>query len=241
MSGVYRADAIMKNMSEISLSKKFNVINLGQKDYQEVWDIQRMIHKKRVDKKIDNTLLLGEHMPVMTMGKSGKARNLLFTPDLLEAKGISYYEIERGGDVTYHGPGQLVGYPIFNVKEGLAGIKPFVNNMEDAVIKTLADFDITGEKREKMIGVWTQGKKICSIGIAVKRWVSFHGFALNVNTNLEHFNLIVPCGLKNVTMTSMQVILGCTVDIEEVKQSIVKSFCSVFQIDSRKICLDEII
>jgi lipoyl(octanoyl) transferase len=218
-----------------------NTIDLGQKDYKEVWDLQKQFHKKRVENEIDNTLLLVEHMPVITMGKSGKAGNLLFTPDTLKAKGISYYHIERGGDVTYHGPGQLVGYPIFNVKEGLAGIKPFVNKMEDAIIRTLADFDIRAEKMEKMIGVWAQGKKICSIGIAVKRWVSFHGFALNVNTNLEHFNLIVPCGLKNVTMTSMQAILKKEVKFDDVKQSIIESFSSVFQTDAKEKCLDEII
>ena len=127
-----------------------NIIDLGQKDYKEVWDLQKNIHKKRAENKIDNTLLLVEHTPVITMGKSGKAENLLYTPDALKEKGLTYYEIERGGDVTYHGPGQLVGYPIFNVKQGLAGIKPFVNKMEDAIIKTLADFNIKGEKKEKM-------------------------------------------------------------------------------------------
>ncbi len=218
-----------------------NVIDLGQKDYKEVWDLQKEIHKKRVENKIDNTLLLVEHMPVMTMGKSGKAGNLLFTPDALKAKGISYYEIERGGDVTYHGPGQLVGYPIFNVKQGLAGIRPFVNKMEDAIIRSLADFDIRAEKKEKMIGVWACGKKICSIGIAVKRWVSFHGFALNVNTNLEHFNLIIPCGLKNVTMTSMQEILRKKIEFNDVKKSIIESFSFIFQADAKGKCLDEII
>ena len=218
-----------------------NIIDLGQKDYKEVWDLQKRIHAKRAENEIENTLLLVEHAPVITMGKSGKIKNLLFTAGTLRQKGIAYYEIERGGDVTYHGPGQLVGYPIFNVKQGLAGIKPFVYKMEDAIIKTLADFNITGEKKEKMIGVWAAGKKICSIGIAVKRWVSFHGFALNVNTNLEHFNLIVPCGLKNVTMTSMQVLLKNEVKLEKVKQSIVKNFGAVFETDAHHKCLKEII
>ena len=218
-----------------------NVIDLGQKDYKEVWDLQKKVHKKRVENKIDNTLLLVEHTPVITMGKSGKAGNILFTPDALKAKGISYYDIERGGDVTYHGPGQLVGYPVFNVKQGLAGIRPFVNKMEDAIIRTLADFDITAEKKEKMIGVLVQGKKICSIGIAVKRWVSFHGFALNINTDMDHFNLIVPCGLKNITMTSMELILGKKVKLDDVKKSVVESFSSVFQTDAEEKCLDEII
>ena len=218
-----------------------NIIDLGQKDYKEVWDLQKKIHAKRVENKIENTLLLVEHEPVITMGKSGKVENLLFTAGALKEKGISYYKIERGGDVTYHGPGQLVGYPIFNVKEGLAGIKPFVYKMEDAIIKTLSDFNIAGEKQDKMIGVWAEGKKICSIGIAVKKWVSFHGFALNVNTDLEHFNFIIPCGLKNVTMTSMQAITGKELAFDEVKKSIVKSFSQVFKTAAKERCLDEII
>lgn len=232
---------MMKTLINKNSSAKFNVVDLGQKDYKEVWDIQKVIHEKRVQDKLCNTLLLVEHPPVITMGKSGKNTNLLLSPQVLEQKGIAYYEIERGGDVTYHGPGQLVGYPLFNVKKGLAGIRPFVNKMEDAIIQTLAKFGISGEKREKMIGVWAKEKKICSIGIAVKRWVSFHGFALNVNTNLDHFNLIVPCGLKNVTMTSMQEILQGEVSMDKVKQSIIDNYASVFNgVPSTK-CLDEII
>lgn len=218
-----------------------NIIDLGQKNYKEVWDLQKRIHTQRVTRKLENTLLLVEHEPVITMGKSGKEKNLLFTADMLKTKGISYYEIERGGDVTYHGPGQLVGYPIFNVKAGLTGVRPFVNKMEDAIIKTLADFAIVGEKKEKMIGVWVGEKKICSIGIAVKKWVSFHGFALNINTNLEHFNLIIPCGLKNVTMTSMKVLRNKEIEFEDVKQSIIKNFSYIFQDTPVIRCLEEII
>jgi len=232
---------MMKTLIDKESSAKFNVVDLGQKDYKEVWDIQKVIHEKRVQDKLCNTLLLVEHPPVITMGKSGRNTNLLLSPRMLKQKGIGYYEIERGGDVTYHGPGQLVGYPIFNVKKGLAGIRPFVNKMEDAIIQTLVKFGISGEKREKMIGVWAKEKKICSIGITVKRWVSFHGFALNVNTNLDHFNLIVPCGLKNVTMTSMQEIIRGEVSMDKVKHSIIDSFNSVFGGTPTIICLDEII
>jgi lipoyl(octanoyl) transferase len=218
-----------------------NIVDLGKKDYKEVWDLQKLIHGKRIENKIDNTLLLVEHLPVITMGKSGKNENLLYSRDALKEKGVSYYEIERGGDVTYHGPGQLVGYPIFNVKQGLAGIRPFIMNMEDAIIMTLADFNIAGKKQDKMIGVWVKEKKICSIGIAVKKWVSFHGFAFNVNTNLDHFNLIVPCGLKNVTMTSMHVLLNKSVDMNEVKKSIIRNFSRLFKTEAKETCLSEII
>lgn len=218
-----------------------NVVDLRKRDYREVWDVQKIVHQKRVNREIDDTLILVEHNPVVTMGKSGKEKNLLFPPGLLKEKGVAYYRIERGGDVTYHGPGQLVGYPIFNIKEGLAGIKPFIEKMEEAIILILDDFGIKAEKREKMVGVWTATGKICSIGIAVKRWVSFHGFALNVNTDLTYFDLIVPCGLKNITMTSMQRILKRTVPLDEVKRSVIEKFCRVFKKEAVMKCLEEII
>jgi len=217
------------------------VLDLGKKDYKEVWDLQKVAHQKRVDKKIPNTLILVEHNPVITMGKSGKQSNVLFPVGLLETKGVQYYEIERGGDVTYHGPGQLVGYPIFDVKDGLAGVKPFIRGIEEAIIATLNDFGIIGQRKEKMIGVWTEKGKICSIGVAVKRWVSFHGFALNVNTDLSYFDLIVPCGLKNVEMTSMQQILGKEISMQEVKKIVIRSFGNVFRQDSVEICSAEAI
>lgn len=217
------------------------VLDLGRKDYKEVWDLQKSIHEKRAKKEIPNTLILVEHNPVITMGKSGKQANVLFPVELLKEKGVQYYEIERGGDVTYHGPGQLVGYPIFNVRDGLAGIKPFINGIEEAIIATLDDFSIKGQRKEKMIGVWTDKGKICSIGVAVKKWVSFHGFALNVNTELSYFDLIIPCGLKNVEMTSMQQILGKEVAMQDVKKSIVGSFGNVFKQDCVEICSAEAI
>lgn len=218
-----------------------NVIDLGQKDYKEVWDLQKIIHQKRVEKEIADTLLLVEHNPVITMGKSGKQNNLLIPFKLLEEKGIAYYQIERGGDVTYHGLGQVVGYPIINIKEGLIGIRPFIEKLENVIIATLVEFGIKGEKKEKMIGVWTETGKICSIGVAVKRWVSFHGFAFNVNTNLKHFDLIVPCGLKDVTMTSMQKILNKEISLDRVKKSIIKNFGVLFKKKLEERCLKEII
>ena len=218
-----------------------NILDLDRKDYKETWDLQRAIHEKRVNNRVPNTLILVEHSPVITMGKSGQQDNVLFPVHLLAEKGVDFYHIERGGDATYHGPGQLVGYPIFNVRDGLAGIKPFISKIEESIIATLADFGIKAEKREKMIGVWTEKGKICSVGVAVKRWVSFHGFALNVNTDLAYFNLIVPCGLKNVEMTSMQQILGREISMDEVKKSIIIKFGKVFNQDISKTCLEEII
>lgn len=222
-------------------SVDLNIVDIGYKEYKKVWDIQKSIHAKRLKNEISDTLILVEHNPVMTMGKSGKGKNLLIPFQLLKEKGIAYYEIERGGDVTYHGPGQLVGYPIFNIKEGLIGIKPFIEKIEDVIITTLADFNVEAEKKEKMIGVWNKGGKICSIGIAVRRWISFHGFALNVNTDLSYFDYIVPCGLKDVTMTSMQKTLNREIPMDDMKKVIIKKFGEVFNKNIERRCLKELI
>ena len=218
-----------------------NVVDLGQRDYREVWDIQKIVHGKRLDGEIRDTLLLVEHNPVITMGKSGKDDNVLISDSLLKERGIPLYRIERGGDVTYHGPGQLVGYPIFNIKERLVGIKLFIERIEDAIITTLAEFKIKGEKKEKMIGVWTKMGKICSIGVAIKKWVSFHGFALNVNNDLKYFDLIHPCGFKNIKMTSIAEILKKEVSMDSVKNATMKKFGVVFGNTIEERCLEEII
>ena len=223
------------------MNSKLNILDSPCKDYKEVWELQKLVHQKRVENKISDTLILVEHNPVITMGKSGKKDNLLIPTKLLKEKGIEFYNIERGGDVTYHGPGQLVGYPIFNIRDGLTGIKPFIEKIEDVIIATLDEFNIKGEKKEKLIGVWTKEGKICSIGIAVKQWISFHGFALNVNTDLSHFDYIVPCGLKDVAMTSMQKILHRTIPLDDVKDSIIKNFGRLFDKITEPKCLAEII
>ncbi len=222
-------------------STDLNVVDLGHREYKEVWDIQKRIHAKRLENEIADTLILVEHNPVITMGKSGKEKNLLIPFKLLEEKGIAYYEIERGGDVTFHGPGQLVGYPLFNIKQGLIGIKPFIEKIEDVIVAALAEFGIGAEKKEKMIGVWNKKGKICSIGIAVQRWISFHGFALNVNTDLSYFDYIVPCGLKNIMMTSMQKILNKEIALDEVKKVVSQKFGLVFSKNIKKRCLEELI
>jgi len=218
-----------------------NIIDLGRRDYKEVWDVQKALHEKRVAGIIHDTVLLVEHDHVITMGKSGKDRNVLVPVKLLAEKGVAYYEIERGGDVTYHGPGQLVGYPIFNIKDHLIGIKPFIQKLQSTVIRALEQSNIEAHVREKMIGVWTPQGKICSIGVAVKRWVSFHGFALNVNTDLTYFNLINPCGMHDVSMTSMHAIKHQAIDMREVKAHIIEAYEEVFDREAVTKCLSEII
>jgi lipoate-protein ligase B len=218
-----------------------NIVDLGNRDYKEVWEIQKKLHQQRIADRIQDTLMLVEHEHVLTLGKSGKKENVLIPPRTLEARGIQYYEIERGGDITYHGPGQLVGYPIMNIKHGLAGIRPYIEHLEMIIIKTLKEFGITGLHRDGMVGVWTTAGKICSIGVAVKRWVSFHGFALNISTDLSYFNLINPCGMSQVTMTSMQQILQKEVLVADVKQCVLDHFGRVFNRTMETVCLEKLL
>jgi len=207
------------------------LIDLGKLDYQKAKDIQLKIHKLRVTDKIPDTLLFVEHPHVITLGRFGKPENLLVSLDELKEKGVSFYRVERGGDITYHGPGQLVGYPIFSIKNGYPGIRYFIEKMEDALIYSLETFGIKAEKKEGYIGVWIGEKKIAAIGVAVKRWTTFHGFALNVNTDLNFFELIKPCGLVNKGVTSMKEQSKEKIYIQEVKERVKEGFEKVFNLE----------
>lgn len=217
-----------------------NLIELGLCDYKKAWDIQKALHEKRVKQRIEDTFIFVQHPHVYTLGKSGREQSFRVNIEFLKQKGIPVYRIERGGDVTYHGPGQIVGYPIFNIRERLAGIKNFVDRIEDAIIMMLKEYGIDGRKNKNMIGVWVNDEKICALGIAVKRWVSFHGFALNVNTDLKYFDYIFPCGL-NKGVTSLKKILGKEVDLNKVKNNLKKSFEKVFEIKFKPENLDTIL
>jgi len=205
-----------------------NVIDLGKKGYPEVWKFQKNLVEKRILDEIEDTLILVEHNHVITLGRNRDWENLLLPKQILQEKGIEVYKVERGGDITYHGPGQLVGYPVFKLKGALAGVRKFIENIEDAIILALSKFDIKAHKDEKLIGVWVGDKKIAAIGVAFKKWVSYHGFALNVNTDLTYFDYIVPCGLQNKGVTSMKELLRVEISMEEVKKSIIQAFEAVF-------------
>jgi lipoate-protein ligase B len=206
------------------------LIDLGFCDFERSLTVQKKFQQMRVEGKIPDTLILVEHPPVITFGKSGKPSNLLVTDEVLQKKGIKTYFIERGGDVTFHGPGQIVGYPIFYIKETLAGIRPMIEKLESVLIMTLNDFGIKAITRPKLVGVWHGEEKIASIGIAVKKWVTFHGFALNVNTDLSYFDLIRPCGLDKVKMTSMAKVLGKELNLNQVKERIKLNFEKIFSL-----------
>jgi lipoate-protein ligase B len=185
------------------------VVGLDRRPYEDVLQLQREVARARLERRIDrDVLLLVEHPPVVTTGRSTDSAHLIANPEELARRGVALPDIERGGDVTYHGPGQLVGYPIYDLHEHTQDLHWYLRQLEGALIAALGGLGIDAERNEGLTGVWTGGRKIASIGIHVKQWVTWHGFALNVTTDLSAFDLIVPCGIDDVTMTSVQRELG---------------------------------
>jgi lipoyl(octanoyl) transferase len=186
------------------VSRRLAVADLGRRAYGEVLDLQRALCRGRMaGERVDDLLLLVEHEPVVTLGRGTRASSLPLPPSALERRGIPVVEVERGGDVTYHGPGQLVGYPILQLREHREDLHWYLRRLEAALIAALARLGVPAERNPGLTGVWTRGRKIASLGIHVKQWVTFHGFALNVTTDLRAFDLIVPCGIDGVVMTSV--------------------------------------
>ena len=181
------------------------VTSLGTMSYADALEIQRAAARARIDGVItDDLLLLVEHPAVVTTGRSTKAANVLLTPEAFAARGVELFDVDRGGDVTFHGPGQLVGYPIVNLENHKADLHWYLRQLETALIRALASFDIPAEQNPGLTGVWTSGRKIASIGVHARQWITWHGFALNVTTDLSYFDMLVPCGIANVTMTSVE-------------------------------------
>ena len=182
------------------------VAHLGLRPYAEALELQRAVARARIAGEIaQDVLLLLEHPPVVTLGRSARdPATLIATPELLAARGVELYEVDRGGDVTFHGPGQLVGYPIIDLNRHKPDLHWYLRQVEEVLIRALATFDIPAERNPGLTGVWTDGRKIASIGVHARQWVTWHGFALNVTTDLSYFNLMVPCGIQGVTMTSVE-------------------------------------
>jgi lipoate-protein ligase B len=204
--------------------------DLGRVPYSAAWSLQRRLHAARVADEIGDTVLFCEHAPVVTMGKSGKAHNLLVSKDELRRRGVEYFEVERGGDLTYHGPGQLVGYPIFKLPR-LREVQAFVRKMEEAVIQALKPFELSGERRSDHPGVFVRGSKIASIGAAVRGGTTFHGFALDVSTDLSMFELINPCGMPATPVTSISRECSRRVQVAEAKAPVREGLQAVYDIE----------
>jgi len=227
------------------MNKQIIVKDLGHKDYKETWDYQESLFEEIVELKrknraentdlpTPNYFLFVEHPHVYTLGKSGHIENLLIDEAALAKKGASFYKINRGGDITYHGPGQIVGYPIIDLENFFTDIHKYLRSLEEVIIRTLADYGIKGERSEGETGVWLDvgtpfARKICAMGVRASRWVTMHGFALNVNTDLGYFDNIIPCGIRGKAVTSLNVELSKEkVDTEEVKRYILKHFEEIF-------------
>jgi lipoate-protein ligase B len=207
-------------------------VPLGRVAYEEALELQRQVARDRISGALpQDVLLLVEHPPVVTLGRASKQKHLIASPDFLRGKGVELFEVERGGDVTFHGPGQIVGYPIIDLKRHRLDLHWYLRKIEEALINTLADYEIVAERNPTFTGVWTNGKKIASIGVHARDWVTWHGFALNVTTDLSYFDLIVPCGIDGVVMTSIACELG-TVDIsvQDVIERVSNKFATAFDL-----------
>jgi lipoyl(octanoyl) transferase len=229
------------------INTKTTFTNLGLIDYKEAWDYQTALfekilaaktgnrtHPEQTQRLTENFLLFCQHPHVYTLGKSGKESNLLIKPEDLPSIKATYYHINRGGDITYHGPGQLVGYPVIDLENFFTDIHKYMRLMEEAVIRTLADFDVRAGRIAGLTGVWvdpehdSDARKICALGVKTSRWVTMHGFALNVNTDLSYFNHIVPCGIADRAVTSLQKEVGHTVDMNMVETKLKDNIAVLF-------------
>jgi lipoyl(octanoyl) transferase len=233
-------------MKDKAVSKKVQFKDIGLIAYKEAWDFQETLFneitslKKEIEdhpqKTTPNYLLFCEHKHVYTLGKSGSSQNLLLNHLQLQAKDAEFFHIDRGGDITYHGPGQIVGYPILNLEYFVTGVRDYIFKLEEAVILLLKDYGISAERLEGATGVWLEtgtprARKICAIGVRTSRWVSMHGFAFNVNTDLSYFSYINPCGFTDKAVTSLQKETGKLLNIDEVKQQLLHKIAGVFEME----------
>lgn len=234
----------------VAVKQKVEFRDLGLIDYKECWDYQENLFQQIISRKTENRnltpdaqlptasyLIFCEHPHVYTLGKSGDEKNLLLDETQLEKKNATYYKINRGGDITYHGPGQIVGYPILDLDNFFTDIHKYLRFLEESIILTLKDYGIESGRIEGLTGVWLdwtnplKARKICALGVRTSRWVTMHGFAFNVNSDLSYFNNIIPCGINDKAVTSMKKELGRELDMEEVKQKVRKYFAEIFECD----------
>ncbi|NNJ51614.1 MAG: lipoyl(octanoyl) transferase LipB [Ignavibacteriaceae bacterium] len=209
-------------------NKILTYFNVGFIDYKEAWDLQRVIFNRRLNSEIEDVLILLEHPNTYTLGKTADRENLKGNQEFLNSNKISVYDIDRGGDITYHGPGQIVGYPIIDLNNWEKDTHKYLRALEEVIIKTCSDYRLNCERNLQHTGVWIEDRKIAAIGIKVSRWVTMHGFAFNVNTDLNLFNGIIPCGIQDKSVTSLKNELRREINIEEVKEKLIKHFNEIF-------------
>jgi lipoate-protein ligase B len=222
------------------MDPKGYILDLGLMDYEKAWDLQHQLWSRRVEGDLPDLLLFLEHPHVITLGRRGNRSHLLASPEVLEAMKIPIFHVERGGDVTYHGPGQMVVYPILDLKVYEYRLIRYIDQLEEVIIRVLKDSGIEGRRDPLNRGVWVNEEKIASVGVAIKRWVSFHGFSLNYKTELKYFELINPCGLEGKKMTSMANILGIEISRERLVERISFHFKQIFERDWEGKTLEDI-
>lgn len=233
------------------MGRHLKIEDLGIKDYKETWDYQEILFQsivqiksqnrnEKLTQETPNYLLFVEHPHVYTLGKSGHIENLLISDEKLKSINAKFYKINRGGDITYHGPGQIVGYPILDLENFFTDIHKYMRFLEEMIILTLAEYNIKAERSKGETGVWLDvgtpfARKICAMGVRASRWVTMHGFALNVNTNLGYFDNMIPCGIKGKAVTAMNVELGkAEISLEEVKEKLLKHFLALFEAEIKE-------
>ncbi|HKV52810.1 MAG TPA: lipoyl(octanoyl) transferase LipB [Gemmatimonadaceae bacterium] len=221
--------------------RPLDVVRLGLRPYAEILELQRALARARIARDVEHdVLLLVEHTPVVTLGRTAKASNLVASPDLLAARGVDRFEVERGGDVTFHGPGQLVGYPIIDLSGHKKDLHWYLRQLEESLIRALAQWHIAAERNPGLTGVWTGGRKIASIGVHARDWVTWHGFALNVSVDLSYFDLMVPCGISGVVMTSVERETATRVAVADVSTSVAATLAEVFDLEPHDLTEDRL-
>ena len=205
----------------------YNILDLGKSHYNDAWKLQKRLQSQRISGQIDDQLLLVEHFPVYTLGKNTPREHLLTK----ESDNISIIQTDRGGDITFHGPGQLVGYPILDLNQYKRSITWYMRELEQLIIDVLKEYDINAERKKGLTGVWIKGKKIAALGVRISKWVTMHGFSLNINPDLKYYQGIIPCGIKDYGVTSMADLLGNDVpDMSEIKDTLVQNFIAKFSV-----------
>jgi len=211
--------------------RKIVYCDLGLIDYKEAWDLQKSVHQLRAENRIDDVFFLLEHPHTYTLGKTADKENLVGSEKYLSDNKISVYDIDRGGDITYHGPGQIVAYPIINLTNWQQDTHKYLRALEELIINVCSEYGLNSGRVEKYTGVWIDDRKICAIGIKVSRWITMHGFAFNVNTDLKLFNGIIPCGISDKDVTSLNRELKKELNVSEVKERILHHFSKIFSYD----------